>query len=116
MLKRIFKAAGIVTTVRVEGRTNRVPHATFHSLRHTFVSIAANSGVPIHIIQSIVGHESRAMTWHYYHENETALREAVDAIPTFDDSPFESEALDEEVYKYIVLNGNEIRLEKVGAK
>ena len=116
VLMRIFKSAGIVTTVRVEGRTNRVPHATFHSLRHTFVSIAANSGVPIHIIQSIVGHESRAMTWHYYHENETALREAVDAIPTFDDSLFESEALDEEVYKYIVLNGNEIRLEKVGAK
>lgn len=116
VLKRIFKAAGIVTTVRVEGRTNRVPHATFHSLRHTFVSIAANSGVPIHIIQSIVGHESRAMTWHYYHENETALREAVNAIPSFDDSPFESKALDDEVYKYIVLNDNQIQFEKVGAQ
>ena len=116
LLMRIFKSAGIVTTVKVEGRTNRVPHATFHSLRHTFVSIAANSGVPIHIIQSIVGHESRAMTWHYYHENETALREAVNAIPSFDDSVFESKALDDEVYKYIVLNDNQIQFEKVGAQ
>ena len=82
VLKRIFKAAGIVTTVRVEGRTNRVPHATFHSLRHTFVSIAANSGVPIHIIQSIVGHESTAMTRHYYHESVDALKCAVNAIPS----------------------------------
>ena len=41
---------------------------------------------------------------------------AVNAIPTFDDSAFESEDLDEEAYKYIVLNGNEIQLEKVGAQ
>ena len=32
-------------------------------------------------MQSIVGHESTAMTRHYYHENEEALRQAVAAIP-----------------------------------
>ena len=55
---------------------------TFHSLRHTFVSFAANAGVPLHIVQSIVGHESTAMTRHYYHENIDALKNAVAAIPT----------------------------------
>ena len=81
-LSRIFKQANIQTSVRLEGRRRRTPEATFHSLRHTFVSFAANAGVPLHIVQSIVGHESTAMTRHYYHENLTALKSAVAAIPT----------------------------------
>lgn len=80
-LKRIFKGANIVTSVQIEGRKHRTPEATFHSLRHTFVSFAANAGVPLHIVQSIVGHESTAMTRHYYHENIDALKSAVAAIP-----------------------------------
>lgn len=81
-LTRIFKAAKIKTSVRIEGRKHRTPEATFHSLRHTFVSFAANAGVPLHVVQSIVGHESTAMTRHYYHENLAALKSAVAAIPT----------------------------------
>lgn len=81
-LSRIFKAAKITTSVRVEGRKKRTPEASFHSLRHTFVSFAANAGIPLHIVQSIVGHESTAMTRHYYHENLTALQQAVNAIPS----------------------------------
>ena len=80
-LGRIFRSAGIVTSIQIEGRRTKTPEATFHSLRHTFVSFAANAGVPLHIVQSIVGHESTAMTRHYYHENEEALRQAVAAIP-----------------------------------
>ena len=80
-LSRIFKAANITTSVKLEGRRYRTPEATFHSLRHTFVSFAANAGVPLHIVQSIVGHESTAMTRHYYHENIDALKSAVAAIP-----------------------------------
>ena len=82
-LAQIFKAANIVTSVRLDGRKNRTPEATFHSLRHTFVSLAANAGVPLHIVQSIVGHESTAMTRHYYHERVDSLRKAVAAIPAF---------------------------------
>ena len=81
-LSRIFRAAGIETSVKLEGRRTRTPEATFHSLRHTFVSFAANAGVPLHVVQSIVGHESTAMTRHYYHENIDALKSAVNAIPT----------------------------------
>ena len=81
-LSRIFKAANITMSVKLEGRHRRTPDATFHSLRHTFVSFAANAGVPLHIVQSIVGHESTAMTRHYYHENIDALKSAVAAIPT----------------------------------
>ena len=81
-LTAIFRAANIETSVRLEGRKHRTPVATFHSLRHTFVSMAANAGVPLHIVQSIVGHESTAMTRHYYHESVDALRNAVNAIPS----------------------------------
>ena len=82
-LSRIFKAANIVTSVHVEGHHNKTPVATFHSLRHTFVSFAANAGIPLHIVQSIVGHESTTMTRHYYHEDVKMLRKAVAAIPSF---------------------------------
>lgn len=81
-LQKIFRAANIQTSIRLEGRRTRTPEATFHSLRHTFVSFAANAGVSLSVIASIVGHESTAMTRHYYHENEDALRRAVDAIPS----------------------------------
>ena len=81
VLSLIFRAAGIETSIKIEGRRTKTPEATFHSLRHTFVSFAANAGVPLHVVQSIVGHESTAMTRHYYHENISALKNAVNAIP-----------------------------------
>ena len=80
-LDRIFERANIATSVMLEGRSRRTPSATFHSLRHTFVSIAVNAGIPLATVQSIVGHTSTAMTRHYYHPSEVALRQAVNAIP-----------------------------------
>ena len=85
-LGKIFHNAGIVTSVAVEGRKWKAPEAGFHSLRHTFVSMSANAGVPLHIVQSIVGHESNAMTRHYYHENVAALQQAVEAIPSISET------------------------------
>lgn len=82
-LDRIFDGAGIVKSVLYEGRNRLTPFATFHSLRHSFVSFAANAGVPLVVVQAIVGHTSTAMTRHYYHANEAALRRAVNAIPAF---------------------------------
>ena len=83
-LEKIFSKADIETSVMLEGRERRTPSATFHSLRHTFVSIAVNAGVPLAVVQSIVGHTSTAMTRHYYHPSEVALRQAVDAIPSIE--------------------------------
>ncbi len=85
-INKIFKNAGIVMSVTIEGRKHKAPEASFHSLRHTFVSMSANAGVPLHIVQSIVGHESTAMTRHYYHENVAALQQAVEAIPSISET------------------------------
>ena len=80
-LRKIFTAANITMSVRLEGRSRKSVVASFHSLRHTFVSLSANAGVPLPVVQSIVGHCSTAMTRHYYHENIDALRSAVASIP-----------------------------------
>ena len=53
----------------------------FHSLRHTFVSLAANRGAPLAMVQALVGHSNPAMTRHYFHESETATRETVALLP-----------------------------------
>ena len=66
-------------SVRLEGRSRKTVVASFHSLRHTFVSLSANAGVPLPVVQSIVGHTSTARTRHYGHANEAVLRQAVDA-------------------------------------
>lgn len=53
----------------------------FHSLRHTYVSLSANAGVPLAVVQAIVGHSNPAMTRHYYHADTKALTAAVAALP-----------------------------------
>lgn len=80
-LSRIFQKAGIRTGVAIEGRNRLAPDATFHSLRHSFVSIATDAGAPLSVVQSLVGHSTAAMTSRYYHAGEDAKRRAVDAIP-----------------------------------
>lgn len=84
VLASIFKEAGIETTTAVDGRGRRVSHASFHSLRHSFVSFTANAGVPLEVVKSIVGHETSAMTRHYYHAEESLMRKAVSATPVYD--------------------------------
>ncbi len=80
-LRKIFKSANITMSFKMDGRCRKTVIASFHSLRHTFVSLSANAGVPLPVVQSIVGHCSTTMTRHYYHENLDALRSAVAAIP-----------------------------------
>ena len=78
---RVFRAAGIETaTDGADGHRKRAL-VSFHSLRHTFVSLAANAGVPLAVVQSIVGHSTVDMTRHYFHESEAALNSAVAALP-----------------------------------
>ena len=68
----VFANAGIKT--RTEGGKGKPARNVvgFHSLRHTFVSIAANAGIPLATVQSIVGHSAAKMSAHYFHENREA--------------------------------------------
>lgn len=83
-ITRIFAEAGIETRKTVEGRKRKVSCASFHSLRHSFVSFTANAGVPLEVVRAIVGHENTLMTRHYYHAEEALLRKAVSSVPAYD--------------------------------
>ena len=78
---RVFRECGIETQAEVSGTARKRVAVGFHSLRHTFVSLCANGGVPLAVVQSIVGHTNAAMTRHYFHVADDALRGAADALP-----------------------------------
>jgi integrase len=54
-----------------------ITHHRFHNLRHTYISRAAEAGVPVAIIQVQVGHLSVEMTRWYVHISEQAQFKAV---------------------------------------
>lgn len=77
----LFKKCGIETSKTVDGK--RVLVCGFHSLRHTFVSMAVNSGMSPMLVQKIVGHSAVDMTEHYFHENAEKAAEGISMIPDF---------------------------------
>lgn len=72
---KIFDEAGIE---RTDENGNLV--VGFHSLRHTFVSKLANSGKPLTVIRSMVGHTADDMTEYYTHTTLDAQRNAISAL------------------------------------
>lgn len=78
-----FRACGIATSETVPGlrRKRAVARAGFHSLRHSFVSLCAASGVPQVTLMEMVGHGSPAMTRLYSHAGAEQKRDAVDKLP-----------------------------------
>lgn len=54
---------------------------TFHSLRHTAVSLLKNAGVSDVIARDIIGHESEAVSRQYTHIESETRRKALDKMP-----------------------------------
>jgi integrase len=54
---------------------------SFHSFRHTAVSLLKDAGVPEAVVMELVGHDSEAMSVHYTHVGPEALKRAVAALP-----------------------------------
>ena len=65
---------GIVTSKQAPGRKRMQSVKDFHSLRHCFCYYAGIRGVPLPIVQSIVGHLTAAMTRHYQSHADRAAR------------------------------------------
>ncbi len=91
-VQRIFGAAGIETRKEVEGYSKAVAEVGFHSLRHSFVSLMGNSGAPLALVQSIVGHSNPMMTAHYFHAKTDALANAVNTLPAVMGDTIDAEA------------------------
>ena len=87
-VQRVFDSCGIETAGEKRGASGRsAVRVGFHSVRHAFVSELLNRGVPVALVQSMVGHASREMTMHYFHENAEALRAAVNVLPDLIGAP-----------------------------
>jgi integrase len=54
---------------------------SFHSLRHTAVSLLKDAGVPDAVVMALVGHESAAMSARYTHVGKEALAMAAKTLP-----------------------------------
>lgn len=76
-----FKTCKIDTLGDARGRSRAAVVVGFHSLRHTFVSMQAESGTPLSVVQAIVGHGNPAMTRHYTHISEKAATSAIQLLP-----------------------------------
>ena len=75
---------GIETTADIEDGVQRKRRANvlgFHALRHSFVSMCAESKIPLATIQDIVGHESPTMTLYYAHTEDAAKQTAINLLP-----------------------------------
>jgi integrase len=57
------------------------PQVSFHSLRHSAVSILKGAGIPHATVQELIGHESEAVSRQYTHVDQEALRKAANAFP-----------------------------------
>ena len=64
-VKQFLEGLGIQTTRKPEGRTRAISVKDLHSCRHTFCYYAGLAGIPLSVVQSIVGHMTPAMTAHY---------------------------------------------------
>ena len=64
-VKKFLEGLGIQTTRVPEGRTRAISVKDLHSCRHTFCYYAGIAGIPLAVVQSIVGHMSPEMTKHY---------------------------------------------------
>ena len=64
-IKKFLDGLGIETTRTPEGRTRAISIKDLHSCRHTFCYYAGLAGIPLTVVQALVGHMSPAMTAHY---------------------------------------------------
>jgi integrase len=58
----------------------KIPRFGWHILRHAFSTIAGNSGVPLPLVQSLLGHTSLDTTMLYAHPVEASKRKAVERV------------------------------------
>ena len=78
----IMERAGISQRVIKRQGAGRTGNSKgFHSLRHTFISLLANSGVPPEIRQKLAGHADARVHAGYTHHEFEVLRSAVAKLP-----------------------------------
>lgn len=89
VFRQILKSAGIVESIpnrhpknpKGRGARRDVSVYSFHSLRHTAVSLLKNAGISPEIVMDIIGHESAAVSAAYTHISHEAKVAALASMP-----------------------------------
>lgn len=77
---KVLATARIDGHQRIDGKVRRT--AGYHSLRHTWAYRALNAGVPIHVAQEVLGHQSKILTAMYgRHADPQQVASALDKMP-----------------------------------
>jgi integrase len=93
--RKILKSAGIVKSLadknpkNPKGRAARREESvySFHSLRHSAVSLMKNAGISPEIVRDIIGHDSAAVSAVYTHISHEAKASALSAMPALGKPP-----------------------------
>ena len=75
-ISALFERAGLTVREKRKGWLQSRPTASFHSLRHTFVTRCVEAGVPVAVVRELVGHTRETMTMQYTHISEAAILSA----------------------------------------
>ena len=68
-------------TGKGHGTPRRQSGLSFHSLRHTAVTLLKEAGIPAAVVMEMIGHDSEQMSQHYTHVGREALAKAALALP-----------------------------------
>jgi integrase len=79
-IRGVFESAGLETSEKRQGRRRAVVRYGCHSLRHTFITVAAAAGLPDALIRSITGHSSDRMAQHYQQFSAAIVSDAATRI------------------------------------
>lgn len=104
MLRLHFESNDIETQERHPDQKQATCIVGFHSLRHSFVSMCAERGVPLAVVQELCGHGSPAIQKHYIHLGADATNAAINCLPAFDGNPPE---IDEKTELLALIDGME---------
>ena len=92
-----LESIGIESTKEVPGRSRRVSVRDIHSLRHTFAYMSALAGIPLPIVQSVLGHMDAKMTKDYMnHASAQAKQKYLAALPDYLNTGHGAEAVTNE--------------------
>ena len=84
-IKDFLEKIGIKTTKKIEGRDREISIKDLHSCRHTFCYNAGLQGIPLSVVQDIVGHMTPEMTAMYSsHATLTDKRNAMNRMHALD--------------------------------
>lgn len=76
-----FARCGLDESIKPDGYKRAVAVVGFHSFRSTFISLMADAGAPLAMVQALVGHMSPELTQRYYRAETERARARVVALP-----------------------------------